>query len=65
MNYQASGAPPKFIDPFDFIKIQENYLIKCKHCKSRANYNSVSLTFMRHHIETEHPDKVTWKLEKE
>jgi len=52
------------LNPSDWINIQEHFLIKCKYCKFTHNKTSVSLTFMKHHIETVHPDKVDWKEDK-
>lgn len=43
-----------------WTEVQENFLVKCKHCKLEVNYASISLTYMKYHTEKHHPEKVTW-----
>lgn len=38
----------------DWAKIKEHFLVKCKHCKLTANYDSMGWTVMKYHLKSSH-----------
>jgi len=46
-----------------WVNVKEHFLVKCKYCKLIHNYDAVSLSVMKYHIEHDHPEKVNWEKE--